>query len=61
MGIPLGQICARFEEVDRDKLVIVHCKGGYRSSIATSLLRKAGFPEVANLTGGFDAWKTMQE
>jgi hydroxyacylglutathione hydrolase len=35
----------------------VHCRSGYRSSIATSLLRRAGFSRVANLTGGFDAWK----
>jgi rhodanese-related sulfurtransferase len=60
MGIPLGQLRDRLEEVDRDKLVVVHCKGGYRSAISTSLLRRAGFKQVANLTGGFDAWKTMQ-
>ena len=36
----------------------MHCKGGYRSSIATSLLRRAGFQDIANLIGGFDAWKT---
>ena len=35
----------------------MHCKGGYRSSIATSLLRRAGFRLVMNVTGGFDAWK----
>lgn len=55
--IPLGQLAARAIEVDRSKLVVSHCKGGYRSSIATSLLRRAGFRDVANLTGGFDAWK----
>jgi len=36
---------------------VVHCKGGFRSSIATSLLRRAEFQNIANLTGGFDAWK----
>jgi 3-mercaptopyruvate sulfurtransferase SseA len=35
----------------------VHCKGGYRSSIATSLLRRGGFRLVMNVIGGFDAWK----
>jgi len=55
--IPLGKLQSRTEEVDREKLVVVHCKGGYRSSIATSILRRAGFRDVANLTGGFDAWK----
>jgi glyoxylase-like metal-dependent hydrolase (beta-lactamase superfamily II)/rhodanese-related sulfurtransferase len=56
--IPLGVLASRSEELDRGKLVVVHCKGGYRSSIATSILRRAGFRDIANLTGGFDAWKT---
>jgi hydroxyacylglutathione hydrolase len=59
--IPLGQLTARTGELDRDKLLVVHCKGGYRSSIATSILRRAGFREIANLTGGFDAWKTASQ
>jgi hydroxyacylglutathione hydrolase len=57
--IPLGQLPARTGELDREKLLVVHCKGGYRSSIATSILRRAGFREIANLTGGFDAWKSV--
>lgn len=55
--IPLGQLASRTGELDPGKLVVTHCKGGYRSSIATSLLRRAGFQDIANLTGGFDAWK----
>jgi hydroxyacylglutathione hydrolase len=55
--IPLGKLKSRTAELDRKKLLVVHCKGGYRSSIATSLLRRAGFRDIANLTGGFDAWK----
>lgn len=54
--IPLGQLPSRITEVPRDKLLVVHCKGGYRSSIATSLLRRAGVVDLANLTGGYDAW-----
>jgi hydroxyacylglutathione hydrolase len=57
MRIPLGQLATRVAELDRSKLLVAHCKGGYRSSIATSLLRRAGFQDVANLIGGFDAWK----
>jgi rhodanese-related sulfurtransferase len=37
--------------------VAVHCKGGYRSMIACSLLRRAGFQNVVDITGGFDAWQ----
>ncbi|HEX3473136.1 MAG TPA: MBL fold metallo-hydrolase [Silvibacterium sp.] len=55
--VPLGQLDGRTDELDRKKLIVVHCKGGYRSSIATSILRRAGFREIANLSGGFDAWQ----
>lgn len=55
--IQLGKLQSRTAELDREKLLVVHCKGGYRSSIATSILRRAGFRDIANLTGGFDAWK----
>jgi hydroxyacylglutathione hydrolase len=55
--IPLGQLPTRTNELDPTKLIVVHCKGGYRSSIATSILRRAAFEEIADLTGGFDAWK----
>lgn len=58
--IPLGQLAGRIAELDHSKLLVVHCKGGYRSSIATSLLRRGGFRDIANLTGGFDAWKAAQ-
>ena len=57
--IPLGQLQNRTAELDGSKLIVVHCKSGYRSSVATSILRRAGFRDIANLTGGFDAWKTM--
>jgi len=56
--IPLGKLGSRVVELDRGKLLVVHCKSGYRSSIATSILRRAGFRDIANLIGGFDAWKT---
>ena len=55
--IPLGKLASRAGELERERLLVVYCRGGYRSSIATSLLRRAGFRNIANLTGGFDAWK----
>ncbi len=55
--IPLGELGARSRELPKDKLMVVHCKGGYRSSIATSILRRDGFRDIVNLTGGYDAWK----
>lgn len=56
VNIPLSHLAARSAELDHDKLLVVNCKGGYRSSIAASLLRRAGFRDIANLTGGYDAW-----
>jgi rhodanese-related sulfurtransferase len=35
----------------------VHCKGGYRSAIACSLLLRAGFTDIVNVRGGTDAWQ----
>jgi glyoxylase-like metal-dependent hydrolase (beta-lactamase superfamily II)/rhodanese-related sulfurtransferase len=57
LAIPLGKLKSRLAELDRDRLMVVHCKGGYRSSIAASILRRAGFSNIANLIGGFDAWR----
>jgi glyoxylase-like metal-dependent hydrolase (beta-lactamase superfamily II)/rhodanese-related sulfurtransferase len=54
---PLNQLGALLDDLDRTRPVAVHCKSGYRSSIATSLLERAGFAQVMNVTGGFDAWK----
>jgi glyoxylase-like metal-dependent hydrolase (beta-lactamase superfamily II)/rhodanese-related sulfurtransferase len=41
---------------DRERPLAVHCKSGYRSIIACSLLERAGHRNVMNLAGGFDAW-----
>ena len=39
-----------------ERTVAVHCKSGYRSMIACSLLERAGHGNVVNVAGGFDAW-----
>ncbi|MFZ3341983.1 MAG: MBL fold metallo-hydrolase [Terriglobales bacterium] len=44
-------------KVDATGTVAVHCKSGYRSMIACSLLERAGRRNIANVTGGFDAWR----
>jgi len=54
---PLNQLARTLDELDPHRPVAVHCKSGYRSSIATSLLQRTGFRHVMNVTGGFDAWK----
>jgi len=42
--------------IDGSRPVAVHCKSGYRSMIACSLLERAGHRNVINVVGGFDAW-----
>jgi len=42
--------------LDKSAPIAVHCKGGYRSMIAASLLQRAGFRNVTDLIGGYDAW-----
>ena len=54
--IPVMQLPARLGELDPDRRTVVYCAGGYRSSVAASLLRKAGFGEVADIDGGWGAW-----
>ena len=46
--------------LDRNAPIAVHCKGGYRSMIAASLLQRAGFRNVTDVVGGYDAWVEAQ-
>lgn len=43
--------------MDHDTPVAIHCQGGYRSMIASSLLQRAGFKHIINVIGGVDAWQ----
>jgi glyoxylase-like metal-dependent hydrolase (beta-lactamase superfamily II)/rhodanese-related sulfurtransferase len=54
---PLDNFRVSPPEMDHEAPIAVHCKGGYRSMIASSLLQRAGFQHVINLVGGFDAWQ----
>jgi hydroxyacylglutathione hydrolase len=54
---PLDNFKVAPPEIDRELPIAVHCKGGYRSMIACSLLLRAGFQNVINVVGGFDAWQ----
>ena len=54
--IPVGQLPERFGALDAAAPTVVYCAGGYRSSVAASLLRTHGFVDVSDLLGGFGAW-----
>ncbi len=54
--IPLGQVPARIEELNREHDIVVMCRSGARSGKAAQYLAQKGFPKVRNLTGGILAW-----
>ena len=56
--VPLGQIPARIEQIAdwKNEPVVVYCHHGIRSMHAINFLTQAGFMDLANLSGGIDAW-----
>ncbi len=54
---PLDRFKAALPELKLDEPVIVICKSGYRSSVACSMLKRAGYANVTNVIGGVDAWQ----
>jgi glyoxylase-like metal-dependent hydrolase (beta-lactamase superfamily II) len=56
-AISLAQFPERSSELPRDRPLILYCAGGYRSSIAASLLQSRGFSEVSEIAGGITAWE----
>ena len=59
MHKPLDNLETLLADLDPKKPVIVHCKGGYRSAVGCSVIQRAGFEKVVNLTGGLDAWQSF--
>lgn len=56
VSIPVGQLPGRLAELDPTRPTVVYCAGGYRSSVAASLLRASGFDDVSDIVGGYGAW-----
>jgi adenylyltransferase/sulfurtransferase len=54
--IPLGQLPARLNELDKNAEIVAHCKMGGRSQQAVDLMKQSGFTNVRNMTGGITAW-----
>ncbi len=57
--IPLGELAARSGELDAQKPVVAVCRAGGRSAQATTILRRAGLKNVANLAGGMLRWRAQ--
>jgi glyoxylase-like metal-dependent hydrolase (beta-lactamase superfamily II)/rhodanese-related sulfurtransferase len=57
VSIPLNHLVERLAEIPRDRPLLVYCAGGYRSSIAASLLQRNGLAHVSEIAGGIAAWE----
>lgn len=56
VAIPMGQLPERLAELDRNRPVACLCHHGMRSLRVANFLEHQGFEQVANITGGIDAW-----
>lgn len=54
--MPLANLRMRLADIPKERPIVVHCAGGWRSSVAASLLRAEGFDNVSDLEGGYHAW-----
>jgi glyoxylase-like metal-dependent hydrolase (beta-lactamase superfamily II) len=60
LHIPLHQMAERAVEVPTGRRVVIMCQGGYRSSLAVSLLNRLGRRDAIDMVGGFSAWKASR-
>jgi len=60
VNIPLNHLQERIAEIPRDRRIAVHCAGGYRSSIAASILHQYGITLLIELAGGLAAWEAAK-
>jgi len=55
VNIPIAQLSRRIDELSSSRPTVVYCAGGYRSSLAASVLRAHGFTDVSDVLGGYEA------
>lgn len=60
VNVPVGDLPARVSAVPRSAAVLTLCEGGFRSSLASSLLERAGVDQIGNVTGGMSAYRDME-
>ncbi|MGA8302952.1 MAG: rhodanese-like domain-containing protein [Thermoplasmata archaeon] len=54
--IPMRDVPGRLSELPTDREIVVYCHGGTRSAMIAGFLEGKGYRNVANLSGGIDAW-----
>ena len=59
--MPVGELPSRVGDLDATRPTVVFCAGGYRSSVAASVLRLDGFGDVSDVVGGHTAWLELTQ
>jgi hydroxyacylglutathione hydrolase len=57
MSVPLNHLMEVVNTLPKDRGLLVYCAGGYRSSIAASILQVEGFERVGQISGGISGWE----
>jgi hydroxyacylglutathione hydrolase len=60
LGLPLNHLLENINTLPKSRPLLVYCAGGYRSSIAASLLQGSGFETVSEIAGGMTAWEAAK-
>lgn len=60
LPIPLNRLTAELASLPKDRALLVYCAGGYRSSMAASLLQSHGFRTVSEIAGGIVGWEAAK-
>jgi rhodanese-related sulfurtransferase len=60
LSIPLNRLAENLGRLPKNRSLLVYCAGGYRSSIAASLLQGSGFDSVSEIAGGIAAWEAAR-
>jgi len=55
INVPLNEINQHLAQFPKDNPFVLHCAGGYRSMIASSILKQRGWEDFTDVTGGFEA------
>ena len=57
--IKLSELSEKYEELDKEKNIFVHCHIGVRSQSAVNWLKNKGYKHAVNILGGIDAWSAL--
>ena len=60
VSVPLNHLMDNLEKLPKDRTLLIYCAGGYRSSIAASLLQRGGFNHVSEIASGMAGWEAAK-